>query len=241
MTPNASALVQDLEVENCTLTAPMASVSDATASNGFYVATTVAGDVTPASGGTAVCTFKVGADGWYRGWARVQSQDDGGNTDSFFIRWDSETAPAGSTPGPSTHIFDIAEQITCPPASQPAPSSWGLGWVWNIVNDRSVNCNGSTTVPGYERTTTSGDSTPGQFLSAGTHTLTVYGREVGAKIDRIIITTNLSYDPRASVSLTPTPSVQTCRKWVCCKNKCGYITVPCSAINRNYSRPCVWR
>ncbi len=127
----------------------------------------------------------------------------------------------------TSHVFDQAEQITCPPDNNPSQPGWGKGWVWNLLNDRDTNCNGSSDVPGYERSTTSG-SAAGMSLTAGTHTLTFYGREVGARLDQITLTTNFSYNPL--LSPTPGPCVVSFR----CKNG-GFFTYPCNAVPK---RPC---
>jgi hypothetical protein len=64
-----------------------------------------------------------------------------------------------------------------------AEGTWGPNWQWTRVNGRN-----GTGIPLTLN--------PRTFsLSAGSHTLTFRGREVGTKIDRVIVTNNLSFVP----------------------------------------------
>jgi len=207
-----------VELEGCTLTAPMAAVADPTASGGQYIATTVSGQTTPASGGVATCTVTIPFDGLYRTWFRVKGIDS--NRDSFFVTWDDaeggDSPPTGD-PAP-THVFDIAENITC--LQQPNPSTWGDFWIWNQHNDREQNCNGSASTPGYERSTVGGSGVAGQFLTAGTHKLRIYGREVDARADKAVVTSNFQYNPNNSVQQT----AATIRAKITCHGKTRTLT-----------------
>lgn len=73
--------------------------------------------------------------------------------------------------GGAEDIWDMAE------------NKWSATWQWSAVNGR----NGSNPLTIPQRVFT---------LSAGTHTLTLRGREVGSSLDRIVITNDRSFIPR---------------------------------------------
>lgn len=208
-TPSSRAFA-DIDVQNCTLVAPMRTQSDSTAFGGQYVDSTASGSTVPADGGTATCPFSLASPGVYRVWARVKVAS--GSADSMYFEFNSEGVTS------STHIFDMGEDRPCP-SDPDYPGGydqlWGQSWTWTVLKDRSQNCAGiSTGTFGYER----GDSTsgnPGTALPAGPNTLKIYGREVGAQIDKVYITSDFLYQPNDS-ALTPTPT----RTPSLCKVKC---------------------
>lgn len=172
------------EAEACTPVAPMAINADVAASGGFYVSSSADGRTTPSLGGTLTCTVTTGA-GVYRMWANVEAPDN--NSDSMYFELDNE----GVTN--ATHIWDMAESQTpdldptagCHYLNQPGPN-----YRWNKLNWREGtygNCAGI----GTERQLT---------LTAGPHVFRFYGREIGARLDKVILTTDLTYDPSQTTS-----------------------------------------
>jgi hypothetical protein len=198
-TPSGVFSTQDFDVQFCTITAPMATTLDSTAYNGAYVSSSVDGTTTPSSGGTALCTFSVPTTAVYRFWTRVSTPDS--TKDSMYAEIDSEGVDS------SHHIFDMGENVSCPDSGNPGQRDtfWGRGWTWTVLHDRGQNCSGTST-SGYERADTQGGP-EGVTLSAGTHTIKFYGREVGAQLDKVIVTSDFSYQPN-DFSLTPTPTPQ---------------------------------
>jgi hypothetical protein len=107
-TPGGSPFLIRIEAESPVLTAPMASVSDASAFGGQHVVTAVT------NSGTAAWTFSVPSSGTYYVWARVKSLTS--ITDSFFVKMD-----AGAE-----DVFDTAE------------GTWSPNWQWTRLNGRGA-------------------------------------------------------------------------------------------------------
>lgn len=183
----------------------MRIVLDPDASGSAYVDSTVSGQTVPASGGTAVCTFRVDTAGRYR--VHVRRKAPNANADSMYASINGEAVTS------STHIFDMGESKDCTTGNY--EHFWenvdGFHFVWSSLKDRAQNCaglSGSAGV-GYERSQVSGGSV-GVDLTAGNNTITFYGREIGAGVDKVTVTSNLSYDPNDIVSpVRPTPRIGT--------------------------------
>lgn len=217
----------------------MVSQSDTAAFGGRSVYSTVADSSNPIDGvsGTATCTFSVPATGTYRFWVRLNASVS--QADSMYVSVDSEAVTA------TTHIFDMGENLTCPGSLSPDQydSWWGEGWKWVVMTDRSSNCKGTTTVPGYERADASGGN-GGVVLTAGTHTLQFINREVSsgssALLDYVIVTSDFGFQPSdfaLTPTPTPTPSTKPHPHW--CNGKLGWHTHAYSAPHVH--RPCPWR
>ena len=222
------------EPENCTLSGNMASHADATAHGGAYVSSSAASTSDPTVGGYALCTFSVPADGTYRVQMRVQVADS--NSDSFFVQVDGESIDAGG----ADHIFDAGE------AQQPCLlggcaltqyfSEQPGEWVWNPLNNRNDTSYCSNTIctnptgHGLERVLT-------LTTAANPHTIKIYGREAGAKLDYVYLTTNLNYYP---VDLTPTPTpVGGCSAHIRCHQQEHWVTgLSCPPPKK--LDPCPW-
>jgi hypothetical protein len=220
------------EVENCTLVAPMASHADAAASGGFYVSSTVDGSTTPANGGTATCSVNIPTTGDWYVWARVLTADT--NSDSMYFELDGEGLTS------ATNIFDMSE------AKQPCAidgctyalyltdiTSPSTTYYWNRLNRRDGSCNGfcSGGQHGTQRVLTG--------LTAGVHTFKFYGREVGARLDEILLTTSSGY---TATDVTPTPTpVGGCKRRITCNGKSRLLSVPCSPTAGYRASPCPWR
>jgi hypothetical protein len=106
VTSGSSATVLRLEAESPVLTAPMASVSDATAFGGKYAVTTVA------NSGTGAWTFTAPVSGTYYVWCRVKTLNP--DQDSFFVKMDSG----------AEDIYDAAGSV------------WSSSWHWTRLNGR---------------------------------------------------------------------------------------------------------
>jgi hypothetical protein len=108
-----TAFMLKVEAESGTLTAPMAIVADALASGGNYI-------VSPAgtTGGLAVLTVSVPADGDYAVWGRVIGPTDASNSFQFSVDTNVITDPAVN--GVST-IWDLPISTT---------------WTWSHLNMR---------------------------------------------------------------------------------------------------------
>jgi hypothetical protein len=96
LTPTSTAtplpfIYKLLEAESGTITTPMESVADGTASGGFYVDTTVSGsNVVPvAPANSDVISFTITKDAYYRLWARIKAPTS--TQDSFYVVYDSES------------------------------------------------------------------------------------------------------------------------------------------------------
>lgn len=224
-TPAAGALGLTFEAESCVLVAPMVSVSDSTAHGGAYIKTTVSGAAVPASGGTATCSITVPATGTYTVWGHAQIPDS--SSDSFYLGVDGETV---DVTGP---IWDIGE------AKQPCDAVTGCSlvsyfedspnaWYWNRLNWRDGTYCTACTGHGPERKLT---------LTAGTHTLLIYGREPGAFLDYIYMTTDSGYIP-ADTTPTPTPPAG-CKRMLRCHGRAKQVYLPCPPAGPR-TQPCPW-
>lgn len=235
-TPNGTFASASFDIQECVLVAPMATVNDATVFGGKYVHSTVADTSNPIDGssGTATCTFSVPTTATYHAWVRVNTASSA--ADSMYVSIDS--APVTAT----THIFDMGEQYNCPAASNPDEYSswWGIGWQWVTLKDRSQNCRGTTTVPGYEKADTPGAG-GGFTLTAGQHTMQFINREVSsgdsAWIDYVIVTSDPNFTPNDS-ALTPTPTPAPYRHPHLCNGKLKWHSHPYTQPHRHV--PCPW-
>lgn len=182
-----SVLAPTFEAEACQgITTDAGIVIDADASGGRYVSSSVA------NRGKVACTFRADSAGTYVAWAHVYSPDT--SHDSWFIDMDGDSlvgCAACMTDGNTTnvHKFDALDRLTPTDdglACDAAPHVGLLGrWFWNPVNDRSVTsgpCSGTGTLRTFA-------------LTAATHTLSFRGREETSRLDKLILTTNLNYDP----------------------------------------------
>lgn len=234
VTPTPSIFSTSFEAESCAITAPMRSVADTNASGGFYVDSTVSGSSVPANGGNLLCTFTIPITGVYRVWLLMMAPDS--SQDSMYVSYNGEAVTS------STHIMDLGENRDC--TTQEYEVLWGTAsYAWRKVPDRSQNCSPLTAGPsatGWERATVVGSGVGGQLLSAGTNTLTFFGREVGARLDYVIITADMSFNPNGS-GPTPTPTPGQCKKWVKCNGVAKYLSIPCSMMPQNFTRPCIWK
>ncbi len=179
-TPTVVAAEEDkafeVESSNCVPTAPMLILTDAGASGGRYAASAVSGLSDPSVGGTIACTFNVKSAGTKRVWVRVWAAD--AQSDSFYISYDGESISA------STHIFDVLDTKNCVTGEPDRyPES---RWLWVPLNDRTTNCFGAPGQFGYERMIS---------MAGGSHTLTFTGRDPGTRIDKVLVTSSLTYDP----------------------------------------------
>ena len=216
----------------------MVNGADATVNGGQYTYSTVADSTDPIDGvsGTATCTFTVPTTATYRAWVRLRANAP--QADSMYVSIDGEPVTA------TTHIFDMGEEYACPGADQPDEydSWWGVGWQWVTLKDRSSNCKGTTTVPGYERSDTVGGATGGFVLTAGQHTMTFTNREVtagsSALLDYVIVTSDFNFQPNDN-ALTPTPVPVPFRHPHQCNGKLGWHSHPYSGPHRHV--PCPWR
>jgi hypothetical protein len=210
----------------CTYVAPMVKTVDLTAIGGGYASTTVSGVTTPASGGTFQCPFTIPTTGDYRMWVHLTATT--AQTDSMFVQFDFDPPPVGTTPGPTTEVFDFAESQTfsTPPPTCIGHQEFDPSWQWNKLNNRGTDINGCTGL-GAERIL--------YGLTAGAHTVTFFGREVGAKVDFVILTTDLNYNPANSFLPSPTPAAATCVRGFLCNRRTLFVAQPCNSIPRS---PC---
>lgn len=226
-------------VNTCQATAPMSVTASAGTVSGYYASST-----TP-NQGLLTCNFSVPATGLYRTWVHVSAQSN--TADSFFLDMDGDGSPNCVTDGNTTctAIFDVAERsqpcTSAPPAPNPCNYStqgWPTdGFIWNMLNSRNATC-GSCSGTWTEKDYT---------LAAGNHTLKFRAREAtggeSARLDWIILTTDMNYDPDFPVpSPTPTSTpinTNVCRKVVRCNQKQGVVLVPCDKLGAKVS-PCPW-
>lgn len=192
-TPVVAQLIR--EAESCTLTAPMVVGSDSTASSGTYITYTASGLVTPSLGGTAACPFTIPYTADWIVWARfkIPSLTLFASMDSMWFTWDGETPDTPNDYG----LFDIREHIHCDDGQADVQLDLS-GWYWGEQNNRGKACTSPIDGTVYPAGTVGLDSAT--TLAAGSHTLTVHGREVssgvGPYLDKIIVTDNPNYDPR---------------------------------------------
>ena len=199
-------------VAACTATAPMTITGDSTVLGGSYASSSVDGSTTPASGGTLVCNFTVPTTATYRMWVRVYAATF--SSDSMYAQMDGDSAPVGG--GSPTEVFDMGESQTSNQVGDCIyTSNWGSFYQWQRLNNRGT-FSGCTGI-GTERQLS---------LTGGSHSVTFYGREVGARVAYIILTQDMSYTPPNTT--TPTPVSGTgCKRWVRCNHKEGWVPVPC--------------
>jgi hypothetical protein len=87
------------------------------------------------------------------------------------------------SPDPTKDSFYVKMDSGGEDVYDTAEGTWGPNWQWTRVNGRN-----GTGVPLTLN--------PRTFsLSAGSHTLTFRGREIGTKVDRVIVTNDLSFVP----------------------------------------------
>jgi len=224
VTPTAAAVASNLIViepeRDCTLSAPMVKVNDATTFAGGYASSPTQYN------GKITCSIPTLAASYIM-WARVKSDTPSTSLgDSFNLDVDGDASPTCVTDGNTTctHIFDVAESQTSILDDQgnatcnEDPIHRDV-WFWNIWNDRSLTL-GACTGIGTHRTFT---------LTASTHTFTIRQRDPNAKIDRIILTTDPNYFPSdAALTPTPTPGPRVCK--VKCNHLTCYVTTnqPCN-------------
>jgi hypothetical protein len=225
--PTPASFSTSFPAFGCTYTAPMAAHADATAIGLGYGSTTVSGTNTPASGGSFTCPFTVPSTGTYRMWVHLWAADF--SSDSMYAQLGTDPPPVGATPGPTTEVFDFAESLTYnagPPSSCVGQQQFGTVWQWNRLNNRGTDGDGCTGI-GAERLLS---------LTAGANSVTFWGREVGARVDYIILTTDLNYNPNTSFVATPTPGPNQCkRSYLCNRNSVIWRLEPC---NRPPANPC---
>jgi len=123
--------------------------------------------------GSADFTFNAHG-GTYIVWALAKAGTPSPNAhDSFFVSMDAE----------SEDVWDLFYDV---------PGGPSTNWAWDVISMRS----------GGSWSNNLAD--PATFqLGAGTHTLRLRGREVFAGIDRILITSDLQYDPASTVNSAP--------------------------------------
>jgi hypothetical protein len=83
----------------------------------------------------------------------------------------------------------------------------------------------------------------GVTLSTGTHTLTFYGREVDARLDRVFITTGAETLPDQPQPPTPTAvpaGTGNCKVWIRCNGKYKPVTYNCN-LPKPGAEPCPWQ
>lgn len=235
-TPSGTFASTSFDLEQCVLVPPMVTGVDATIFGGRYIYSTVADSSNPIDGvsGTATCTFTVPTTAKYRVWVRLKT--DVPQADSMYFSLDGAPVTA------STHIFDMGESYQCPSGATPDEydSWWGNGWTWVIMKDRSSNCRGTTNVPGYEASDSSG-AAEGLTMTAGQHTLQFINREISsgssALLDYVIITSDFNFTPSDS-SLTPTPTPAPFRHPHICNGKLGWHSHSYSGAHKHV--PCPW-
>ena len=223
----------------CTLTAPMRVQSDAAASGGQYVDTTVDGSATPSAGGILTCPITIPTTGDWILWVRVLTNN--ASADSMYFTLDEGTLDAAPVGGSSpTKVFDMGESKQ---PNVPGGCNYDLlidnyaspatTYYWNRLNQRDGGgpCAGGQ--HGTQRVLTG--------LTAGLHTFRFYGREYdgtrSGRLDRFFLTTDPNYVP-TDVTPTPTP-VGGCRKRVICNQKSRMISVPCGS-QAAIPNPCPW-
>lgn len=233
LTATPAAISQTVfEAESCSVGSPMRIQSDASASGGSYVDSTVDGSTTPLNGGTLTCTVNIPSTGDWYVWARVLTANS--SADSMYFELDSE----GLTN--ATNIFDMSE------AKQPCATagcnyeffiddfaSPSTTYYWNRLNRRDGSCNGFCAggQHGTQRILTG--------LTAGTHNFKFYGREVGARLDKILLTTDPNY---TATDITPTPTPYGgCTRRITCNGKSRRVPVPCGSSVGWRTNPCPWR
>lgn len=225
----------------------MTASADATASGGFYVSSAVGDTTDPIDGaasGLVMCTFEVKSAGKRYVWVRHAA--DTAQHDSVYASIDGETV--ANTGG--VNIYDVGESRDC--ATGDYQTYWGASagdfrYAWTRLGSRSTNCSGNTGAGGvgYPKSDAPGGSM-GVTLSAGTHTLTFYGREADARLDRVWITSDPEATPDQLDAPSPTPTPGTtscgpgyCRKVISCNHHRAARCVPCNVdVNRI---PCPWR
>ena len=190
-TPTPAAVLPPVfEAEAGTITAPMAKVSDGTASGGYYIASTVAGDVTPSLGGKVQYTVSIPVSGDYYFFARVKAPSS--TADSVWFVVDEGVTETVNSPT-AWGIFDLGNTTDC--SGTQSPLSVGNFWQWVRVNNRAGTCGGVAFGVGTPRVNT---------LAAGQHTITIYGRERGAEVDQVVASTSFDFFPG---SINPVPPV----------------------------------
>ena len=155
-TPPASTGTVFLEAENGTLTAPMVSRTDSTASNGRFVEVPSGtgnnlNDATNGGPGQVRFAISISQAGTRALWARTKAPDS--QSDSFYV----------TRNGTLVKEWDVPASTT---------------WKWNKVANLS--------------------------LPAGTVNLAFRQREDGTKLDRIILTSDLSFVPSTTTSTLAT-------------------------------------
>lgn len=218
-TPSSLALSLTFEGESCAISAPMVKTNDATVYGGQYVSSPTT------SNGQAVCTVVVPSTGTYYAWARTYSLDS--THDSFYIDVDADGSPNCVTDGNTTctHIFDTASNKT--PDACVLERNWG-GWAWNRINDRGGVGDGCATGEGARRVFS---------LTAGSHAFTFRQRDPDTRLDRVMLTTDSTFEPSDS-SLTPTPTPVPFRHPHICNGKLGWHSHSYSGAHRHV--PCPW-
>ena len=151
------------EAEQGFSAAPMVIRSEASASGGAYIASTIR------TAGSATFNIDLATDGNYVIWSRVLAPSN--ENDSFYV----------SVDGGPEDVYDVAY------------NTWSDSWQWTRVNGRADGQIPLTLNPRIFE------------LSAGTHQIVFRAREPDTKLDRLIITNDLSFVPGDS-GPTPTPT-----------------------------------
>lgn len=104
-----------------------------------------------------------------------------------YVVWGRVLAPDSNVDSYYVSVDNGTEQIY-----DAAEGTWSGSWQWTEVRQRINNSPANMQDRVFN-------------LSAGNHTLKFRGREAGAKLDRVLITNDLSFTPTISPSPTPPP------------------------------------
>jgi hypothetical protein len=137
----------------------------------------------------------------------------------MYVQLTNDAAPTSAT-----EIFDFGENLqydSIDGGQCVLTQNWGSFYQWNRLNNRGTDINGCSGV-GAERLLA---------LNSGANTVTFWGREVAARVDYVILTTDMTYNPNSSFQPTPTPGPSACGRRFLCRNRPPVLVYqPCNSI-----------